>query len=345
VLVEESRTNLELYSDDLTNAVWGKANASVSVVLNKISPRGFQAQKLVENLVNGLHYLGTQPAGTTDNVAYSWTRYVAPGERTWCCLEVIDRANTFRYASFNLVTGVWGLISTGLTCKAIKVDGGWYRLEISIAASTGSTNARCTVFLALGDGSGANINYQGDGVSGLYLGHFQCEIGASSTSSIPTTATAVNRPTDVLTTSNINWFKSPTGTFYFEGDCQFVNSSAIMLTLASSLGGSANCTPQFDILADGRVRAYFSGTAIDSPASTAKVTLGTKFKAAVAFNATTISIAVNGVVATAARTSVAAPTAFQIGCGGVSQALNGHIANVKHYQRKFSDQELIQLTT
>jgi len=327
LLVESPSTNLFTYSDDLTNAAYAFYGA-FSVTRDQLAPDGTtNASKITSTLgsqVTTRGFVATDTKVTVSIYAKAGTWNPAIGLRN-------NTTSTMLSSVTLLANGTYG--STG-ACKVELAQNGFYRIS-------------CSGTVAIGDSLSLYLGAQGSVPVGMYwyLWGAQWENAATSSSYIPTGATAVTRQTDVLTSKNINWFQSPLGTFYVEGDCSTSVGSAIILTLASNLGSSANCTPQFDILPDGRVRAYFSGSGTDSVPTTAKVTFGSKFKAAVSFDSTSISVSLNGTVVTAARTAIAAPTAFQIGCGGTSQALNGHLSQVKHYQRKMTNQELIQLTT
>jgi len=345
LLDEEARTNLELYSNDFTNAVWVKQNVSISVPGTKLNPFGQAAQLLVESTATGLHYCGAQQVGTTDGVAYTWTRFVAGGGRTWVCFELVDRAGTFRYASFNLGTGTWGTVQAGISPKATPYPNGWYKFELSVAASTGSTNAKCTVFNAIGDGSGANISYQGDGASGLYISGFQCEIGKNASTYIPTTGAAVTRARDTLLMSDISWFNPAAGMFVIQGDTKVTAGSGIFVSVASSVSASANCTPQLDVLPSGTVRAYFSGTAVDNVSlSGFTYTMGSPLKVAVSYNATQISLAANNVSQQSARTSTSAPTTACFGGMASNDSINGHISRITYYPAFFAAAQAQQWT-
>lgn len=337
VLVEEARTNLELYSDDFTNPVWIKGSASISTPGTKLNPKGQPAQKIVENAANTIHYCGAQQVGVKDNVPYTWTRFVAASERTWVCFELVDRANVFRYASFNLAAGTWGTVSSGITTKVTPYPNGWYKFELSVAASTGSTNTKCTVFPALGDGSGANISYLGDGSSGIFISSFQSEIGSFATSVIPTVGAAVTRARDTLLMSDISWFNPAGGMFVVQGDAKVTAGSGIFVSIASNIAASANCSPQLDVLPTGAVRSYFSGSAVDNISLAGfTYTMGSMLKMAVSYSSTQISLAANNVSQQSARTSTSAPTTVCFGGMAANDAINGHLCRVAFYPGFFN---------
>lgn len=203
LMLEQSATNLELYSNDFTQSVWQKSQCSISSD-TKLSPVGTVAQKLVESAGGVVtHYCGSQLIGVTDGVGYTFTRFVAAGGRNWVAFETRDRAGTWRCASFNLASGSWGTVNPALSVSSVYVGNGWYKLKITVPVGSGSAIPYCTVFIANGDGAGSGIAYAGDGVSGIYIACFQALIGLTESSYIPTTSAPVTRAADVMTTGMI----------------------------------------------------------------------------------------------------------------------------------------------
>lgn len=213
LLIEESRSNLCLWSEDFTNVAWVKSGPSV-VAQAALAPNGnLTASKLVESTNTGSHILQQSITGITSGQTYGMSVFAKAGERT--------RFNLFlNSAAFNAggnITATFDVSAGKVTNVANQtastfwsitpVGNGWYRCILGAAAiAAGSAILR----LYLADASG-NPVYQGDGVSGLYFWGAQLERGPFATSYIPTTSAPATRPADVVTATLGSWFPQSDG--------------------------------------------------------------------------------------------------------------------------------------
>lgn len=181
-LAEESRTNLITYSDQLDNAAWTKFLATVTPNA-AIAPDGtMTADKLVEDNTVGGHAVQKQFGAGIVGDKYTGSIFVKAAERSFV------RVRTGRAATesvvVNLTTGA--LVSTGVQVSApivTSVGNGWWR--ISCPATLAETSSfQYLVVNAMQ--SGTVDNYQGDGVSGIYVWGGQVESGLFASSYIPT---------------------------------------------------------------------------------------------------------------------------------------------------------------
>ena len=214
LLIEESRENKVIYSEDLSNAVWTKSATSVSTNA-AVSPDGATtADKLVEDTSTGAHYTYEQKTGLTVTT-YTWSIFAKAAGRNWIYLT--EGNNVTATAWFDLANGVTGTVSgTGSPSATITNYGnGWYRCTMTATIIASVFN--CQVRMGTANGTGS---YTGDGTSGVYLWGGQLEAGAFATSYIPTTTAALTRNADVATMTGTNfsdWYNASEGTFVTQG--------------------------------------------------------------------------------------------------------------------------------
>lgn len=158
VAVEESRTNLLTYSDDLTNAAWGKNNCTVT--LDRILPDGRKLFKVTAIAGGGVYI--------AQNITFSATTYSAT-------IFTIDTPIDY----FFFDDSYTNIIAVGGSRTQLTKLTGTYTTS---TANTRSVNIGVHSMLA--------------GQS-FYLTSPQLEVGAFPTSYIATGATAVTRPANI----------------------------------------------------------------------------------------------------------------------------------------------------
>jgi len=199
-LIEGARTNLLVYSADLSNAAWTKRMVSIS---SAVAPDGTTAPiKMKTDATAGeAHYVIQEPipGGLADNTDYMVFLYLKAGEGAqgrWVQLVFVNKAVTVATMYVDLVSGVLGT-TVAFTSTAIRsMGGGWYRVEAKLNSETGAYAPVFGVRMAIGDGGWI---FDGDNTSYVYVWGTQVEAGTFPSSYIPTVATAMTRNADVLT--------------------------------------------------------------------------------------------------------------------------------------------------
>ena len=216
LLLESQRSNLALYSNDLSNAAWVKTLSTITSNA-AISPDGtLNANKIVETTDNNLHRAGQGSISVTSGQIYTFSFYAKAGERNELELQRINTSGTvFNGISVTNADLTLGTLSVGsnVTSSSItSVGNGWHRITISLTAiATGSGG------LNIGMEKDGNVTYQGDGTSGVYIWGFQVEQGSYATSYIPTQGSAVTRVAEVCNNGGNNQvINSTEGVLYLE---------------------------------------------------------------------------------------------------------------------------------
>jgi hypothetical protein len=215
LLIEETRTNLITYSEDLGDASWTKSGTTVSANATASPDGTANADKVLETSATSTHFAFPAIAAVTSGVAYTGVYYFKAGENTFIQLTFsTTQFGSGQYANFNLSTGAVTAESGGVA-RISNAGDGWYRCSFTATCST-SGNATCFPVLIRSALIGRLPSYAGDSSRGLYVWGAQLEAGAFPTSYIPTEASALTRNADVATMTGTNfsdWFNAAEGTF------------------------------------------------------------------------------------------------------------------------------------
>jgi hypothetical protein len=341
LLIEESRSNLNTYSDDLANAAWTKVASSITSN-TIVAPDGtLTGDKLVEDSANAAHYVTSNAPSVTSGTAYTLSVYAKAGERS--VLQIVPSASGFpvSFANFNLATGAIGTLS-GLTSTSITLVGnGWYRCSVTVTAS--ATTTASVNFIVQTSSSASRVGtYQGDGFSGIFLWGAQFEAGSFATSYIPTVASQVTRAADAASMTGTNfstWYRADEGAAFVDivlPSTAPVDCYPFRITGASAL--------VFGYKDSGTLVRPITGTVSGNGVST---TASYKASGAYSFTANEKNGAVNGTLAGVTTTGAfGLNTAVEIGGFNSSAGkLNGCIKKIAYYPLRVTNAQLQALTS
>ena len=203
LLIEEARTNQSLQSVALDSAaVWLQSGCSVIANAAPGLLGMMTADALIEDASNASHFL-RQPATKAAGQSYVFSLFMKPAGRT--------RASLFFSSSFNVgginavfvLEGAGSASATGHASARATISAmpdGWYRCSL-IGVSAPDTTGFNQYILPV-SAAGAS-SYAGDGASGVLVWGAQLEVGGFASSPVLTAASAVTRPTDVMTASHL----------------------------------------------------------------------------------------------------------------------------------------------
>jgi hypothetical protein len=338
ILVEPQRTNLALYSEDLTQ--WSNtgsvtnSNVIDSVIDNVLS------DEIVGN-------------GSVNIVRLFRSINLNSGNNTFSCFLKANTEN-FAFLEFGSFTGATGVKSAffdlvnGTTptsgAKIENYGNGWYRCSITAninsADLSGTINIRATPNNTSSSYStSANANNKS-----IYIIGVQVELGSYATSYIPTTSATVTRNADVISKTGISSLIGQTeGTMFADVNIDNFNSSRIL----EINDGSSNNRILLQIISNNRLNMVISESgSLQSAISTTTLPNG-KYKIAVSYLQNNISFFVNGILI---GTDVIAliPNCNRMNFGSDSlggNALSNRINSAIVFKTKLTDQECIALTT
>ena len=211
LLVEEARTNLVTWSQDLSNADWTKASSTIVSTAVASPIQGVNYQKIEATSANttvGVTSIAVT-AATQQRAVSFFAQPLGNISRVLVVIQGIDaRINV------NLVDGTFTTNATA-TGSTVSVSGQRFSVStptLTLATGvrfflkrTGETDTNTPTTIAIGEG--------------LYLTGAQMETGAFPTSYIPTTTATVTRAADVASITGTNfssWYNQTQGTLFGE---------------------------------------------------------------------------------------------------------------------------------
>lgn len=243
LLIEEQRTNVLTYSEQVDNAAWTKGAASISANATPAPDGTSTADKLVEDNTTSVHQVNQ--AVTTTAIAYTFSVYLKAAGRNWAILGITDSGSTVRLTWFDLANGAVGTVGTNITASITPVGNSWYRCSVTVAAAVAGFNT-FRIYTSTGNNT---TTYTGDGTSGIFVWGAQSEAGSFATSYIPTVASSVTRSADIasMTGSNFSsWFNQGPVNLLLQS--QTFNTSWIIIN--SSVSADSTTAPDGTTTAD-----------------------------------------------------------------------------------------------
>jgi hypothetical protein len=327
----------------MDNAAWSKDELTVTANAT-ISPDGYQnADKIVENTVNGIHRIREAGRVSTIGTVFTASCFFKASERSKVLVGITDLTTGEASATFDLSNGTGVNSSSGswtnTSFTITNYGNGWYRCTVTGTQGAG-VGSRLDIYIS----NGSTISYAGTNGFGLFM--FGAQIESSSayaTSYIPTLSTSVTRVADAAEKTGISSLIGQTeGTIYWEVSNVFQNSgNGARLFLYADGSNFILISPYGTIL---RVLILSSGTAFDNFISIS----GTSLKIAVAYKANDYKFYVNGVsVGTPAATSVPAMSAI----GFLDEATGGSVTSQSEtsqaliFKTRLTNAQLAELTT
>ena len=301
LLIEQSSTNLFTYSQDFSNAVWTKSNATITTGAN-IAPDGTQTATYLVCATVSTGFL-RQNFTSIPLTTYTYSVEAKTGASNF--IQIKEDNYFGSVVDFNLTTGTFA--QTGVfTGSMTPLGNGWYRCTATLTYNAGQTGG----FISIRS-------------LGCYVWGAQLEALAFPTSYIPTTSAQVTRASDIDSMPTSGWYNQAQGTFYTNVyDSQ--SSIARAFTLDDGISSSNQIAIGYDV-SRVRVNAVDVGSFYTITSITGQRTI--------AYNTNQQSASNNGASVSSTTSSPAPPnmTTLRIGQSSVGTFLNGHIRKLAYY--------------
>jgi len=340
LLVEEQRTNLLLRSEELGDAAWTTAAATVTSNTG-VAPDGSSTADTITS--SGTSVISQAATKAASAITYTGSLFVK-GTITALSFSIDDGATTNRgRVVFNLSTGSISSTNndgtfTGTSGTITSFLNGWYRLAITTTTNS-TTSVRLRPFWT---GSGTSIDAWGA----------QLEAGAFPTSYIPTTTATVTRSADVASITGASfssWYRQDEGTYYGSFLTPYVAPATAGQALFSVNDGTSNNRNLLSKRANADVSTRWSNNKTGGT-DTAFINIGTwaatPLQAAVTYKENDYAGSLSGAaVGTDATVNLATNlNVIELGANLSSSYLNGTIRRLTYWPTRLSNTTLQQIT-
>jgi hypothetical protein len=171
--------NLLGYTEDFSNAYWGKGSVSITANSTTAPDGTTTADTLVENAANTFKYISSSQINVVSGVSYTASIYAKSTNRY---LQITFDSAAFgsgQYANFDLINGVLGT-TLGGSATITSVGSDWYLCTFTATAIASVSN---NVYYSIQNSTSATraSSYLGNGTSSIFLWGAQFEIGALTT--------------------------------------------------------------------------------------------------------------------------------------------------------------------
>jgi hypothetical protein len=193
LLLEKQSTNLALWSEDFSNAVWTQYQGGTITANSIVSPDGTQNADTL-TVASGQTYSGIYQSVSSSSDVYTVSIFAKYNTKRW--LFFFD-ASASAQGWFDIQNGVLGTIPTGHTGTIENFGNGWYRCTFK--KNTAVTPAFFQIGLVDADGFSAPTS---NGSS--YIWGAQLEASSYPTSYISTTSASATRVADACSKTGIS---------------------------------------------------------------------------------------------------------------------------------------------
>ena len=334
LLIEETRINQLLYSEDIGQASWGKFGLDTTGSYLNVATapdNASTADKLIEDTSTGLHR-ALQDVTISPNALFTTTVYAKADTRTILTVILTEpTGGSGAYARYNLSNGTMFTAATaqvsGISAAAsiAAAGNGWYRCTLTVNPNVAGTIVRTQLTL----NNGTTDSYLGNG-SGLFVRGMQLESGAYATSYIPTGAPAITRNADVAVATSTNfssWWQTGSG-------------GADVAVLPSTVVGTRPAV-QFDDNTANNIIAlrgnttnpelYIRATTDQAQIDAGTIAAGTEYQLFGVWQTNDCAVKVNnGTKVPDATATIPTVTQMRLGSDGTNY-LNGHLVSIDYY--------------
>ena len=336
LLLEPTRSNSQVYSEEFDNSLWIKQRASITPN-DAISPSGLlNADKLMGTSgASSYVYDGVSVVSGSVYTISVFVKYIDISQ-----FSIVNFTQSGK-ANFNIENGTVTSNSATLTEPKIENYGnGWYRFSVKFTATA---NASVNYGFILDNAIDKSVHIWGA----------QFELGNFSTSYIPTTTSAATRNQDFcIGAGNAALFNDNEGVLYAELNLfELTSSINTYISIDDGSDASFDNTIAFQYRTNGSLRCYFGGLATSNLLFLGDGTFDfTKnHKIAIRYKSGEMAVYLNGISQSLygnfVYTSLLGLSRLSFGTNNTSFVFQGKCKDLRYYDTALTDAELIELTT
>lgn len=347
--IEEARTNLLVYSNDIGAGNWGTVNVTLADVTTTSPFFGSTtAFRMTDDATSGQHRIGNSLVSVTSGQNYVGYVIIKAGTDRRIQLTMDNTASAFSgvgYANFDLVSGAivgsgGTLVSSGIIALA---EGAYLCYIVAAATATTASSGGLSIRMVPADNTTRTASYSG---TGTYVDLFGAQMGLGSfpSSFIATGATSGTRDaSSIIRTLGSEW--STDGSLYLAGRVPI--SSGVTSVLGQLDDGTDNNRIVVYRHTDNKLYArVVVGGADQANLDLGAVSAGASIKVAMRVEQDNFAASLNGgTVVTDTSGSVPAVTSLRPGRSVAGTHWNDAVGRAALYTAKLTDAELASITT
>jgi hypothetical protein len=347
LLIEQSSTNLGLYSQLFDNAYWVKTNATITPT-SDIAPDGTQTAQLA--VIPATTAVTTiYGNATSTSIPYTVTAYVKSYGLQYVNVGFIYSSGIYSATQFDITNGTIIRTSsasyTSPSATITAIGNGWYRCTHTCTVNTATIYHCINPSNVLWTSGEPRQSLTGNGYSGIYIWGAQLEALSFPTSYIATTSAQVTRGADVATMTGTNfssWYNNQQGTIYSESS--LFNTSIFPGIYSLDDGTTNNALNSFGgtiINANARI----NGSNIFTSASSTLSTTTAFYKQSFAYNNASYVSVFSGGTPVTQSSGLVPPNLNRLQIGLYNSAyLNGRMKKFAYYPQAVTSAQLQALT-
>jgi hypothetical protein len=368
LLIEEARTNLINYSDNVNDVWWSKINLTAPTLVSSVNNplQNADTYRISSDTNSSPHYLQRNDSTLLDaDKTYTFSAIVAPEgtgvDSGKIQFRIFKIGSASGVVNFDLNTGQSnpqdGLSGQSNAIKDWEIHdygmepylNGWYRVwtTFQVTGSTSSIGIVSIDDINASDASGV-YSYTGSGTAGYYVAGIQVEEGYNKTSIIQTSGSTVTRAADVasITGTNFSSFYNSTEGSTFADVGESVGNSdpqsrAFVLSNGTNLqrmGTNVKSSEAFNLF------IVSGGSAIDIGNISG---LPKALKLGISYDSGGTKGFAEGSSTGSTTSFTTLPDRISIGSQDYTSDgyLNGHIKRLAYWSTKLSDSDMDTVTT
>jgi hypothetical protein len=341
LLIEETRTNIFLQSENFTVSPWVAIDCPVTAN-QTTAPSGVStANRLLPNTANSQHYV-YQLVSLVSGQTYTISIYAKPDGYKRFLLR--ESSFSGKSVAFDVSTGAVVATNGATAPPPVAVGNGWYRCEMTFSAISSANTVLAIVVLPDTGTSWANASFAANGTSAIFAWGAQCDsiTGGNAnfaTSYIPTTTTSQTRNADVVTMTGSNfsdWWTSTIGAA--TARAQQISVSAISPwvqfddTTANNIIALRGNTTNPEL--------YIKATTDQAQIDAGTIAANTNYGLSGAWNTDNCAAALNGAAAvTDLSATIPTVTQARLGSDGTNY-LNGWLQSLRYWPQRLTNAEV-----
>ncbi len=357
LLIEEARTNVCLQSEVLTTT-WAPTGTPVIVSNALVAPDGNTTMDTVEDNASSGNIEFVKQSITVANDSTSWVLSIFIPKTTSAShfpgMTIRVTGGTDIRGDFTLNTDDGTMTEragfAGASANGIIDVGDFWRLWVAITNdSTGNTSMTVDLLPAINTDAGDTWFTTTTGTTGFW--GVQVENAIFPTSYIKTTTAAVARTVDVLTMSDVSWLNQSVGTFLIKGRQETLTGAVGVLIQIDDGGSTDRLVVSLSMASTASLNTINSGGINGESISGSAISAATSFKIIGAYAQDDVIVGLDGTLDASPDTTADLPltdtlTTARIGDSSTgSMPLNGHIARITYWNRRFPNEFLQSITS